>query len=147
MYVIDFATVLYYISTSCPSHILSGKTESPNLIFCFEEGRKRNSKINWKAVCHIWFVSWLHCKQALQFLFINVSLSIVEYNCTMKLLLSLLFIENLSMPDLKVHNSVTYDLTTEVTCKSHNSVTIKLKSCVNAIETNYNFFTSTSNAF
>ena len=65
----------------------------------------------------------------------------------MKLLLSLLFIDNLSMPDLKVHNSVTYDLTTEVTCKSHNSVTIKLKSCGNAIETNYNFFTSTSNAF
>ena len=46
----------------------------------------------------------------------------MEYNCTIKLLLSLLFKDNLFMSDLNVHNSVTYDLNTEVTCKSHNSL-------------------------
>ena len=51
-----------------------------------------------------------------------ISILIVEYNCIIKLLLSLLFIDNLSMPDLNVHNSVTYDINTEVTCKSHNSL-------------------------
>ena len=75
-----------------------------------------------KASYYVWFLSWSHCKQSLQFLLINVSLSIVEYNCIIKLLLSLLFIDNLSMPDLNVHNSVTYDINTEVTCKSHNSL-------------------------
>ena len=34
----------------------------------------------------------------------------------------MLFKDNLFMSDLNVYNSVTYDLNTEVTCKSHNSL-------------------------